>query len=246
MPVGGIRAIIKALTRTLRQAGGQLCLRSPVEAILTGPTNGGNRSRGLRLADGREVRSRVVLHNGGPRQFVRLVGEAQLPRTYLDTLATLKGVDCAALFGATREPLFTAAPILMTPNSRRVVGIFGPTLLDPALSRDGLHLFDAFFPVYDQDRTAELERVRADLRALFPNFDETVVWTVPMFFTGTWPGTESGQTFGQTGDRRLDTVTPVENCFLVGMDLKGSGVAGDLIPLGVRQALARVEAALAG
>jgi phytoene dehydrogenase-like protein/NAD-dependent dihydropyrimidine dehydrogenase PreA subunit len=250
MPVGGIRAIIKALTRTLRQAGGQLFLRSPVEAILTGPVNGpgsgGYSACGLRLADGREVRSRVVLHNGGPRQLVRLVGETQLPRTYLETLAALKGVDCAALFGATREPLFSDAPILMTPNCRRVVGIFGPTLLDPGLARDGLHLFDAFFPVYDDDRSAELGRVLADLRALFPNFDETVVWTVPMFFTGAWPGAESGQTFGQTGEQRLDTVTPVENCFLVGMDLKGSGVAGDLIPLGVRQALARVEAVLAG
>jgi phytoene dehydrogenase-like protein/NAD-dependent dihydropyrimidine dehydrogenase PreA subunit len=245
MPVGGVRAIIKALTRTLRQAGGQLVLRSPVEAILTQPAGGRPRAWGLRLAGGREVRSRVVLHNGGPRQLVRLVGEAQLPRAYLDTLAALKGVDCGALFGATREPLFTDAPILMTPNCRRVVGIFGPTLLDPGLARDGLHLFDAFFPVYDEDRTAELDRVLAYLRALFPNFDDNVVWTVPMFFTGAWPGAESGQTFGQTGDRRLDPVTPVENCFLVGMDLKGSGVAGDLIPLGVRQALARVEAALA-
>lgn len=246
MPVGGVRAIIKALTRTLRQAGGQLLLRSPVEAILTQPAGGGHSACGLRLADGREVRSRVVLHNGGPRQFVRLVGEAKLPPTYRDTLAALKGVDCAALFGATREPLFSDAPILMTPNCRRVVGIFGPTLLDSGLSRDGLHLFDAFFPVYDEDRSAELERVLADLRALFPNFNDNVVWTVPMFFTGAWPGTESGQTFGQTGDQRLDTVTPVENCFLVGMDIKGSGVAGDLIPLGVRQAVAEVEAVLAG
>jgi hypothetical protein len=58
-----------------------------------------------------------------------------------------------------------------------------------------------------------------------------------MFFTGAWPGTESGQTFGQTGDRRLDPATPIQNCYLVGMDVQGSGVAGDLIPLGVRQVL---------
>ena len=58
-----------------------------------------------------------------------------------------------------------------------------------------------------------------------------------MFFTGSWPGTESGQTFGQTGENRLDPATPIQNCFLVGMDVKGSGVAGDLIPLGVQRAL---------
>ncbi len=111
------------------------------------------------------------------------------------------------------------------------------TLLDPNLSKNGLHLFDAFFPTYGVDRTAELELALADLRDLFPRFDEVIEWTVPMFFTGAWPGTESGQTFGQTGDGRLDPATPIQNCFLVGMDLRGSGVAGDLIPFGVRRLL---------
>jgi hypothetical protein len=82
------------------------------------------------------------------------------------------------------------------------------------------------------------------MRDLFPQFDEVVEWMVPMFFTGVWPGTESGQRFGQTGDHRLDPVTPIKNCFLVGMDLKGSGVAGDLIPLGVRQTLTDLKLAL--
>ncbi|MBE7470366.1 MAG: hypothetical protein DPW09_32730 [Anaerolineae bacterium] len=265
MPVGGVRAIIKALTRALRQAGGELFVRSPVAEILTVPsvhpaeelvgTQGNLKhaeflqvppssylrsnltATGIKLADGRTIRSRIVLHNGGPHRFIQLVGETNLPPDYLARLTSLKGVECAALFGATREPLFADAPITMTPCCRRVVGVFAPTLLDPRLSKHGLHLFDAFFPVYSDDRTAELELALADLRDLFPNFDEVVQWTVPMFFTGTWPGTESGQTFGQIGDDRLDPVTPIQNCFLVGMDVKGSGVAGDLIPLGVRRVL---------
>ena len=125
----------------------------------------------------------------------------------------------------------------MTPGCRRLVGIFSPTLLDPNLSRNGLHLFDAFFPLAGADRTTELALALADLRDLFPNFAELVEWTVPMFFTGAWPGTESGQTFGQTGAQRLEPVTPIQNCYLVGMDGQGSGVAGDVIPLGVRRLL---------
>jgi phytoene dehydrogenase-like protein len=58
-----------------------------------------------------------------------------------------------------------------------------------------------------------------------------------MFFTGNWPGTESGQTFGQTGENRLDPTTPIQGLYLAGMDVKGSGVAGDLIPVGVRRLL---------
>ena len=233
MPVGGVRSIIKALVTALRQAGGRLFVRSPVEKILVER----DRAVGVQLGSGRSVRSRVVLHNGGPGRFVKLIGPENLPAAYLDRLANLKGVECAALFCATREPLFDEAPMTMTPNCRRIVGIFAPTRLDPKLSTPGLYLFDAFFPTYSDDRSAELALALADMRTLFPNFDQVVAWTVPMFFTGTWPGTESGQTFGQTGHNRLDPVTPIQNCFLVGMDVKGSGVAGDLIPLGVRRVL---------
>jgi phytoene dehydrogenase-like protein len=245
MPVGGVRAIIKALTKALRQAGGELFVRSPVAQILISPPShggvGGRLAVGVKLEGGREIRSRIVLHNGGPGRFIQLVGTHNLPPDYAAQLTGLKGVECAALFCATRQPLFTDAPITMTPQCRRVVGIFSPTLLDPNLSKTGLHLFDAFFPTYSDDRTTELELALADLRDLFPNFDEVVEWTVPMFFTGAWPGTESGQTFGQTGDRRLDPATPIQNCFLVGMDVKGSGVAGDLIPLGVQQVLGYLD-----
>ena len=240
MPVGGVRSIIKGLTKALRQAGGALFVRSPVAEIQIEPSlqdESKKKAVGIKLADGREVRSQMVLHNGGPGTLVKLVGSKNLPQAYLDRLTALKGVECAALFCATRKPLFNDAPIVMTPNCRRIVGVFSPTVLDRNVSKIGSYLFDAFFPTNGDDRTAELELALADMRDLFPDFDEVVEWVIPMFFTGTWPGTESGQSIGQTGENRLDPITPIEDCFLVGMDVKGSGVAGDLIPVGVRRVL---------
>jgi phytoene dehydrogenase-like protein len=233
MPLGGVRSIINGLVSALRRAGGALFVRSPVAKIVIEE----GRATGIVLENGRVVKSDLVFHNGGPRRFVQLVGAESLPAEYIERLAALKGIECAALFCATREPLFADAPMTITPRCRRVVGIFSPTVLDPTMAKDGLHLFDAFFPTYSHDRAAELALALADMRALFPNFDEVVEWFVPMFFMGAWPGTESGQTFGQTGENRLDPATPIENCFLVGMDVKGSGVAGDLIPMGVRRIL---------
>jgi hypothetical protein len=61
-----------------------------------------------------------------------------------------------------------------------------------------------------------------------------------MVFYKHWPGAEFGQTFGQVGDQRLDPESPIENLYLVGMDCKGSGVAGDLIPVGVQLCLKRI------
>jgi phytoene dehydrogenase-like protein/NAD-dependent dihydropyrimidine dehydrogenase PreA subunit len=237
MPRGGVHSIIQGLTHALRRAGGELVLRTPVTRILVAD----GRARGIELADGRQVAADVVLHNGGPGRLVQLVSPENLPEDYLGRLRGLKRVDCAALFCATRQPLFDDAPILMTPGCQRVVGVFAPTRLDPGLSREGLHLYDAFFPVYDADRTAELKLAMNDMRALFPAFDEVLAWHVPMFFTGNWPGTESGQTFGQTGQDRLDTSTPISGLYLVGMDVRGSGVAGDLIPIGVRHLLETLD-----
>jgi phytoene dehydrogenase-like protein len=237
MPRGGVRSIIQGLSQALRHAGGKLVLRTPVARIMVA----GEQTRGIELADGRQVLADVVLHNGGPGRLVQLVGPQNLPEDYLSRLRGLKRVDCAGLFCATHQPLFEDAPILMTPGCQRVVGVFAPTRLDPGLSRERLHLYDAFFPVYATDRTAELELAMNDMRALFPGFDEALTWYVPMFFTGNWPGTESGQTFGQTGQDRLDTGTPISGLYLVGMDVKGSGVAGDLIPIGVRRLLETLD-----
>jgi phytoene dehydrogenase-like protein/NAD-dependent dihydropyrimidine dehydrogenase PreA subunit len=237
MPVGGVRAIIKALVSTLRRAGGKLFVRTPASRILV--ENG--TARGITLADGRTVRAEIIIHNGGPARLRPLLGPENLSPDYLARLQSLKGVACAALVCATRRPLFTEAPITITPNLRRVVGIFSPTVLNPTLAPAGLHLADAFFPLYSDDRATELELALADMRQLFPHYDEVVEWAVPMFFTGGWPGAETGQTFGQTGDDRLAPLTPIRNCYLVGMDGQGSGAAGDLIPLGVRRLLAYLE-----
>jgi len=236
MPRGGVRGIIKTLVSALRQAGGKLFVRTPVTQILV--KNG--TARGLTLADSRTIAADTVIHNGGPARLTQLLGPENLPPDYLARLQSLKGVECAALVCATRRPLFTEAPITITPNLRRVVGIFSPTVLNPALAPAGLYLADAFFPLSGPDRAAELKLALADLRQLFPHYDEVVAWAVPMFFTGGWPGTESGQTFGQTGDDRLSPLTPIRNCYLVGMDGQGSGAAGDLIPLGVRRLLAHL------
>ncbi len=150
-------------------------------------------------------------------------------------------VDCAAIILGTTEPLLTEAPMLMTPDTDRVAGLFAPTFLDPSVAPPGKHMVDVFLPLYSQDRKSELELAMDDLRTLFPNLDDILDMMVPMFFTGAWTGTESGQALGQVGEQRLDPRSPIPNLYLVGMDVVGSGAAGDLIPIGVRRLLEYLE-----
>ena len=236
-PRGGIKKIVDQLVSNIKASQGKIFLRCPVSHIRV--ENGS--AVGLELADGHQVSAPIVLHNGGPARLMQLIDTAVFPAAYRDRLTSLQGAECAAYFFATREPLFDDAPMLMTPNCQRVAGIWSPTVLDSSVVAEGVHLYDAFLPLQSTDRHAELACAEQDLRDLFPQFEEVLLWSLPMFFVGSWPGTESGQVVGQVGEQRLAPRTPVEGLYLVGMDVQGSGAAGDLIPVGVRKLLQALE-----
>ena len=231
--VGGVRTLTRALEDIVTSHGGQVLTNREIDRVLLK----GGKAAGVVLTSGDRIEAKTVIHNGGIRRFVKLVGPENLPSEYVSRVDNLVPVDCCAIILGTTEPLLTEAPILMTPGTDRVAGIFAPTFLDPTVAPPGKHMVDAFLPVHSDDRTRELELAMGDLRALFPNLDEVLDIMVPMFFVGTWTGAETGQTFGQVGDQRFDPRTPIPGLYLVGMDAVGSGAAGDLIPVGVRRLL---------
>jgi phytoene dehydrogenase-like protein/NAD-dependent dihydropyrimidine dehydrogenase PreA subunit len=232
-PVGGVRAIIEALAKVIKDHDGEIFTRAEVASFLI--ENG--RAKGVVLANGDEVAADVVIHNGGARGLINLVGRENLPTDYVERIEGLIPVDCAAIILGTTEPLWEGVPMLMTPGTDRVFGLMAPTFFDPSIAPPGRHMIDVFLPLPSKDRPAELELALTDLRALFPHLDEVTEMMVPMFFLGSWTGAGCAQTFGQVGDMRLDPRTPIEGLYLVGMDAVGSGAAGDLIPIGVRRLL---------
>lgn len=236
-PVGGVRAIIKALAKVIEAHDGEMFTRTEVASFLVED----GRARGVVLANGDEVAAEVVIHNGGARGLIKLAGRENLPPDYVERIEGLIPLDCAAIILGTTEPLWEGVPMLMTPGTDRVFGLFAPTFFDPSVAPPGRHMADVFLPLLSQDRRAELELALADLRALFPRLDEVTEVMVPMFFTGSWTGAGCAQTFGQVGDMRLHPRTPIEGLYLVGMDAVGSGAAGDLIPIGVRRLLEAVK-----
>jgi phytoene dehydrogenase-like protein/NAD-dependent dihydropyrimidine dehydrogenase PreA subunit len=231
--VGGVRALVQALEKVVTSHGGQVFTRTEVSRVLVED----GKATGVVLKNGDLIRAGTVIHNGGVGRFIKLVGAENLPADYVSRARDLVPVDCAAIILGTTEPLLSEAPMLMTPGTDRVVGIFAPTFLDSHLAPLGKHMLDVFLPFYSEDRTKELELAMDDLRALFPNLDDVLDMVVPMCFTGAWTGAETGQTLGQVGDQRLDPRSPIPNLYLVGMDVVGSGAAGDLIPIGVRRLL---------
>ncbi|MFN0044619.1 MAG: phytoene desaturase family protein [Alphaproteobacteria bacterium] len=76
---GGMGAITGAMAEFAREKGCEIRTGAPVERILVE----GGAAVGVRLADGTELRARVVVSNADPRRtFLGLVGEANLPEDF--------------------------------------------------------------------------------------------------------------------------------------------------------------------
>ncbi|HUW95238.1 MAG TPA: FAD-dependent oxidoreductase, partial [Anaerolineae bacterium] len=177
---GGVRSVITALEHVVTSHGGEVFTGTEVSRILLRE----GRAWGIALKNGDSIQAGTVIHNGGIGRFVKLVGSENLPSDFVARVQQLQPVDCAALILGTTEPLLTEAPMLMTPGTDRVAGIFAPTFLDPSIAPPDRHMVDVFFPILSDDRTHELELAMGDLRALFPSLEDTLEIKVPMFFTG--------------------------------------------------------------
>jgi len=232
--IGGTAAIVKGLEWVIHTHGGEIVTRTKVESILLKE----GRAVGVRLKDGRTIKANVVVHNAGIKRLIQLVGEENLPKEYAAHLRqAVPAVVAALILGLNEALLGKEHSLLHTMGWERTLNSYAPTFFDPKLAPAGKHMLDVFWvmqPPYDLKH--ELENVRAQLTEIFPNFDQAVELQVPMFFRGGWTA-EMAHRLGQSGDQRLDPVSPIPGLYLVGYDCIGYGMAGDIIPHGVEKAL---------
>jgi phytoene dehydrogenase-like protein len=234
--VGGTKAIIKALEMVILANGGEIRTCIGVENIIIE----NNIAKGVEMNNGVSLYAKNIIHNAGAHRLIKLVGQKNLPNDYVQFIKHAKPIECAAIILGLDKPVTSDCAITVPPNAERIAGIFSPTFFDPSVAPPGKHMIDCFIVLQSHNIKKEMEKAWADLYNLFPNLDSILDMKKEMVFYKHWPGAEFGQTFGQVGDQRLDPESPIENLYLVGMDCKGSGVAGDLIPVGVQLCLKRI------
>jgi phytoene dehydrogenase-like protein len=233
---GGTKAIIKALEIVILNNGGEIRTCTGVENIVIED----NQAKGVELQNGVTLPAKNVIHNAGAHRFVELVKPKNLPNDLVDRIKHFTPIDCAAIVLGLDKPVTSDCAITIPTDAERVSGIFSPTFFDPSVAPAGKHMIDVFVTFRSNNIKKEMQLAWDDLYKIFPNLESLIHMKQEMVFYKRWPGTECGQTFGQVGNQRLDPETPIENLYLVGMDCKGSGVAGDLIPVGVQLCLQRI------
>jgi phytoene dehydrogenase-like protein len=183
-PVGGSGALVDALVRGLTKYGGQLMLNAHVEQVLVER----QRSTGVRLRNGKEIRAQWVISNASIWDTLKLLPEQVIPRRFreqkqatppCDSFMHLHlGIDAQGL-----SPNLACHHIVVqdwnlgitAPQNVVVVSI--PSLLDPSLAPLGKHVIHVYTPANEPyslweglDRNSESYRQQKQQRA-------EVMWT---------------------------------------------------------------------
>ncbi len=234
-PIGGIKSIIDALEKVIINKGGEIRTKSAVEKILIDS----NSATGVQLSDGKSIYSDLVVSNAGPRNLLKICGRNKFPSSFLKQVDSLIPIEALAIICGLNEPLSEDVPMIITPDCQRIAGIFQPTFFDPSVAPPGKTMIDIFAPLKTKDIKKEIDLTVKDLEDLYPGIldPSNLDFQLNMVFAGDFPAAEGAQTFRQTGNDRIDPRLPVNNLFMVGAEAIGSGVAADLIPIGVNKAL---------
>ena len=168
-PIGGSSAVVEALVRGLEKHGGELRLRTPVDAILVDDSAG--QCTGVRLSTGEVVHAKAVVSNAAIWETARLLSSesrravraAAEPSPF--AFSSAKPLDAATPptpsfvhlhLGIRAEGLSDAAlrsihhisipewEQLTAPQSAAFVSV--PSLLDPTLAPAGRHVVHAYLP----------------------------------------------------------------------------------------------------
>ncbi|MDQ2813932.1 MAG: NAD(P)/FAD-dependent oxidoreductase [Actinomycetota bacterium] len=216
----GTIGIWESLAKTIVAAGGQVWLRSEVRSITleNGLASGAVIERGGPAPGSEQVTAKVVISDAGPAATVRLVGEPDLPPSYIDAV---KRADrpCAMISVnfASREPLLQAPGLLSFASTRRLCYVANFTATCPEMAPDGWHLYvGTAVPrpaIGDFDTAAETGLLLADLRDEVPGFGQARILST-VVTKDDWPPQRAVAGFDLPHD------TPIANLWNVGDGVK--------------------------
>lgn len=215
-PAGGI-SIAHALADFVTEHGGQVLTDVAISDMIVD----GQEVVGVRTRDGVEYRADLVVSNVGLENTAKMLPEAL--RDHLPPLPIQRNAPGVTSFIASERPFFDRLSVTVV-GSRGVCIITTPTLLAPELAPPGWHFTESlstFESSTDQDDPkAELERHRADLDELLPNWEQRGRLLQTSTYRGVWPVARTW--LGHDPDNRF----PLPGLALVGDSIKEPGWTG--------------------
>ena len=170
------------------------------------------------------VSASAVVSNTGLLKTVDLIGRENLDQDYLKEIAdTLIPAPVICFQFSLKAPLFAHNHLLVS-GSKRINGLYQPTMICPQLAPEGKHLLIAGAAPVSSNRRInsekELNLCLNDLRNLFPDFDKKTEILLSGIYQDTWPGMHAWP------GRDMPLKTPIINLYNVGDGVKAPGYTG--------------------
>lgn len=227
-PRGGSQRLADALAAVIREAGGEVRLKTPVSRILVED----GAARGVELADGTVERADVVIGAGDAGRMLALAG-LEVP-DLRPSCSALKVDMAVAMVPET-------APLLSVHDAAGAFGMMIPSLADATLAPPGhsivslLHIlsaeesatWDRAAPDYRARKKAAAEALIARAEAVIPGLAQAALHTevaTPRTFER-YARTDGGGLYGPALGQPLPSRhTPLPGLFLAGSAILGGGV----------------------
>ncbi|WP_405138646.1 phytoene desaturase family protein [Nocardia sp. NBC_01388] len=213
----GTIGVWKSLAEVIESNGGAIWLGSEVKSLtLTGGVISGAVVE--RAGETVEISSRFTVSDIGPFATLDLVGRANLPAEYVETVETGNN-PCGMIsvnFAAQRK-LVQSPGLLSFAQTRRLCYVANFSELCPEMSPEGWYLYQGTAvpkpAVGDFDEASETELLLQDLRDEIEGFDEARILSINVTRDG-WPPQRAVAGFDLPHD------TPIANLWNVGDAVK--------------------------
>ncbi|HQF31701.1 MAG TPA: NAD(P)/FAD-dependent oxidoreductase, partial [Hyphomicrobiales bacterium] len=252
-PRGGSGRLADVLADAVTAHGGEVLLKAPVSRILV--ENGA--ARGLRLANGREIRAGAVISNADIRKtFLDLVGRDRLPGAFGREIDALRPSCSAFAVHLGLKEMPDAPPIVHISTGAGHCGAVMTSKVDPSAAPEGYGTMELLRIVSNdeasgwfagEDRSAiettrrsnayiarkreEGDRLIATAAAVFPGLEEAIVHrseASPITFAR-YELTSAGAIYGLSGLGGFEAKSPVPGLVVAGSATHGAGIEAVVI-----------------
>ncbi len=232
VPVGGCMGVTGALVHQIEEGGGKIHYKMPASKIKIKD----GKVTGLKSKE-EDFDFDIVISDIGPKETLKLAGEENFDQSSVEEVEGINESYGIKMSIACKKPMLGHPGILFTPQANRIDGINEVTNADPSLAPEGMHLMMAHQRLdLDADTKHEIELGLADLRELFPDFDEHCEVLLIQTFKKGWPVNRS-----RSGES-VSPISGVDGLYFVGDAVKPAGwIETEGVAAGVKLALDEIE-----
>ncbi len=230
----GNKSMIDAIVAKAKEHGAEFETKSPARKIIV--ENG--RATRVVTDDGKEFEGDVIISNAGAKKTMELLG-ASAPQRIVKKAKSMLPAWGVGYSVRSKKPMHETNSIEFPIDLDHIAGIAPISMLCPALAPDGWHYSLAYQYLYrEADVTEQVELGKKELMDYLG--DDVEIFNTACYHKE-HPAATTACIMGQHGSNRFPAKVPqIAGLYLVGQDVRGRGMAAEIVGDSSRRLMRRL------